>query len=55
MMANGPEGRAISDNRSRINGVTALQSGSRQPAMTVHGRRCLNGKDHNGLPRLEGP
>ena len=30
-----------------------LQGGSRLPATTAPGRKCLNGKDHNGLPRLE--
>ena len=53
--ASGPDGLAMSDSRSRTNGVTALQSGCRQPAMTVHGRGRLNGKDHSGLSRLSGP
>ena len=50
--ANGPDGLAISDNRSRTTGA-ALPSGSRLPATMAHGRRCLIGKDHNGLVRLE--
>ena len=52
--ANGPDGLATSDNRSRTTGVVLL-SGSRLPATTAHGRKCLIGKDHNGLPQLEGP
>ena len=46
--------RWASDNRSRTTGV-ALLSGSRLPATTAHGRKCLIGKDHNGPPQLEGP
>ena len=49
-----PDGLVISDNRSRTTGVVLL-SGSRLPATTVHGRKCLIGKDRNGLPQLEGP
>ena len=52
VMANGPDGRVTSDSHSRTTGVN-LQGGSRLPATTAPGRKCLNGKDHNGLPRLE--
>ena len=52
--ANGPDGLATSDNRSRTTGA-ALLSGNRLPATMAHGRRCLIGKDHNGPPRLEEP
>ena len=53
--ANGPDGLAISDSRSRTNGVVALPDGIRLPATITLGRRYLNGKDHNGLPRREEP
>ena len=52
--ANGPDGRVTSDSHSRTTGVNLL-CGSHLPAMTARGRECLNGKDHNGPPRLEGP
>ena len=52
--ASGPDGLAISDNRSRTTGA-ALPSVSRLPATMAHGRRCLIAKDHSGPPRLEGP
>ena len=54
VMANGPDGRVTSDSHSRTTGVNLL-CGSRLPAMTALGRKCLNGKDRNGLPQLEGP
>ena len=52
MIANGPDGRVTSDSHSQTTGVN-LPGGSRLPATTARGRKCLNGKDHNGLPRLE--
>ena len=54
VMANGPDGQATSDIRCRTNGVLP-PSGTRLPATMAHGRRYQIGKDHNGLPRLEGP
>ena len=54
VMASGPDGPVTPDSHSRTNGVIVLQSGHRLPATTVHGSRHLNGKDHNGLPRLSG-
>ena len=54
-MANGPDGLAISDNRSRINGVVVLPDGIRLPATSAHGRECQIGKGQSGLPQLEGP
>ena len=54
VMANGPDGLVTSDSHSRTTGVNLL-CGSHLPAMTARGSKCLNGKDHNGLPQLEGP
>ena len=54
VMPNGPDGRVTSDSHSRTTGVN-LQGGSRLPATTAPGRKCLNGKDRNGPPRLEEP
>ena len=53
VMANGPDGQVTSDSHSRTTGVNLL-CGSRLPAMTARGRKSLHGKDHNGLPQLEG-
>ena len=50
VMANGPDGLAISDSRSRINGVVIPPTGNRQPATSARGVRYQNGKDQNGLP-----
>ena len=55
MMANGPDGLAISDSRSRINGVVVLPDGIRLPATSAHGIKYQNGKDQSGLHPLEGP
>ena len=55
VMANGPDGLAISDNRSRINGVAVLPDGIRLPATSAHGKERQNGKGQSGLPQLEGP
>ena len=52
--ANGPDGLVTTDNHSRTTGV-ALLSGNRLPATMAHGRKYLTGKDHSGLPQLEGP
>ena len=46
-MANGPDGLAISDSRSQINGVVALPDGIRLPATSAHGIECQNGKDQS--------
>ena len=54
VMANGPDGQVTSGSHSRTTGVNLL-CGSRLPAMTARGRVLRNGRDHNGLPRLEGP
>ena len=54
VIVSGPDGQVTSDSHSRITGVN-LQGGNRLPATTAPGRKCLNGKDHNGLPQLERP
>ena len=55
IMANGPDGPAISDSRSRISGVVILPDGIRLPATNAHGKECQIGKDQSGLHQLEGP
>ena len=48
-MANGPDGLAISDSRSRINGVVVLPDGIRLPAASDLGIEYpQNGKDQSG-------
>ena len=56
VMANGPDGIAISDRRSRINGVVVLPDGIHLPAASAPGIKShQNGRDQSGLHRLEGP
>ena len=55
VMVNGPDGQAISDSRSRTNGVAVLPDGTRLPAMSTLGGRHQFGKGQSGLPQLEGP
>ena len=50
VMANGPDGLAISDNRSRINGVVVLPDGIRLPATSALGRGHENGRSQSGFP-----
>ena len=53
VMANGPDGLAISDNRSRINGVVVLlPDGIRLPATSAHGRECQTGKKNAGKVKI---
>ena len=49
VIVSGPDGQVTSDSHSRTIGVN-LQGGNRLPATTAPGRKCLNGRDHNGLP-----
>ena len=56
VMADGPDGPAISDSRSLTNGVVVLPDGIRLPAASALGIKYhLNGKDQSGLRQLEGP
>ena len=52
VMANGPDGLAISDSRSRISGVVTLPP---LPATSANGKECQIGKGESGLPQLEEP
>ena len=55
VMANGPDGLAISDSRSRINGVVVLPDGIRLLAASALGIKYhQNGRDQSGQHQLEG-
>ena len=55
MMANGPNGPAMSDSRSLTSGEV-LPDGIRQPATSAPGTKYhQNGLDQSDLHRLEGP
>ena len=56
VMANGPDGLAISDSRSLINGAVVPPEGNPLPAASAPGIQFhQNGKDQSGLHRLERP
>ena len=56
VMANGPDGLAISDSRSLTSEVVVPPDGIPLPAASAPGTKYhQNGKDSSGLHRLEGP